>query len=275
MYNYHCQIAGLPELTFSYDNLDLGVKDFVSEIRPYLLDKHIEWFDMLLYSQTHKAVINYFSTGVFEDGLAPFFKQGWFNSEAGESHLLPAYLQRLNNMVLSRQGEFNSLEMEKLLYQEYYHYLKQSGNGFINNWATLDMNLRNYLTAKECEEFEFPKHNQVVKGGEFADRLLELPVRHKEIKAEWELSEIINSFFDIKNLAEREMAVDRLRWSLIDELNQFRYFTIEIILGYLLKLMIIERWKELELPAGPNLVEEISENIVQGHLTENPIIISG
>lgn len=48
----------------------------------------------------------------------------------------------------------------------------------------------------------------------------------------------------------RELALDQLRWRLIDESAGFNPFTFEALLAYALKLRMIMRWSELQVQRG-------------------------
>jgi len=37
--------------------------------------------------------------------------------------------------------------------------------------------------------------------------------------------------------------MDRLSWEAIDEINRFEYFSVDVLLGYFQKVLILERWK--------------------------------
>ena len=52
------------------------------------------------------------------------------------------------------------------------------------------------------------------------------------------------------NPLEREMALDRLRWSVAEELSRTQPFGLEAVLAYALKLKLVERWSGLSDEAG-------------------------
>lgn len=59
------------------------------------------------------------------------------------------------------------------------------------------------------------------------------------------------------NPLEREMELDRLRWSLGDELAAGDSFGFPAVLAYAVKLQIAERWASLNEETGRNKVEEL------------------
>ena len=261
MNRYHCQIAGLPELIFDPKNGSVELGEFLNEVTPYLQPNHLNWLNMLLMEQGHKSVIKYFTEGSAEKDPTLPYSPDWLDPESEHFSLLPAYLQRFSTKFWQLRSDRTIQGMEKGLYNEYFRYLRQSGNGFIERWAILCLNLRNYLTAKKCEEFTIPKQSQVVGADDFAKRLLEYPTDHKEIQVEWPLSEVIVELLNNDNLLKKELALDQLKWDLIDEMNLFSYFSIEIIFGYTLKLLILSRWKRVYQAEEITSYETIFENI--------------
>jgi len=261
MSKYYCQIAGLPELIFDPLNGSAELSKFLSEVTPYLQPIHLNWLNMMLMEQGHNSVLEYFTNGSVETETTLPFMLDWFDPESEQFSLLPAYLQRFSEKFWEKRSEHKILEMEIGLFDEYYQYLRQSGNGFMERWAILILNIRNYLTAIKCEEFTIPKQSQVVGKDDFAQRLLEFPTDHKEIQVEWPLSKKIVEILRDEDLLKREIALDQLKWNLIDEMNLFCYFSIEVILGYTLKLLILNRWKRVYQAEEPASFEEIRENI--------------
>jgi len=271
MSRYYCQIAGLPELIFDPLNESVELVEFLSEVTPYLQPIHLNWLNMLLMEQGHNSVLEYFTNGSAENDPTLPYKPGWFDPESEQFSLLPAYLQKFSKKFWQKRSDHTFLEMEIGLFDEYYQYLRQSGNRFIERWAILGLNLRNYLTAKKCEEFTILKQSQVVGEDDFAKRLVEFPTDHKEIQVEWPLSTVIVEILKNVNLLKKELALDQLKWDLIDEMNLFCYFSIEIILGYTLKLLILSRWKRVYQAEEITSYEEIYENIWTKEIEKNPL----
>ncbi|MDI6774094.1 MAG: DUF2764 family protein [Verrucomicrobiota bacterium] len=57
--------------------------------------------------------------------------------------------------------------------------------------------------------------------------------------------------------AERERALDRLRWTILDELAGFDPFTGAALLAYALKLKLVERWAAMNPEAGRERVDKL------------------
>jgi hypothetical protein len=59
---------------------------------------------------------------------------------------------------------------------------------------------------------------------------------------------------------ERELLLDRHRWSLLEQMVSVRSFSVEAVLAYAFKLLIVERWQQLTDERGEALVREIVDD---------------
>ena len=267
MSNYYCQIAGLPELAFTTESQHVDLHGFVNEITPYLAPTHLKWFNLLLYSVTHKDMVGFYQTGKFPDGLLPYFNPSWFDPETNQQSLLPGYLQHFNSIIHRDGNNIDKLKIETTLLEAYFKSLMVSEDGFINKWGTFEMNLKNYLAAKIGEDYHIPKENQLLKGNQLAEKLLEFNILNKEIQTGWDFSEKINALLETTDFYQKELAIDQLKWKVIDEINLFTYFSIDILLGYLQKLIILGRWKKISTTMEGNLAENIGQSIIEKYKT--------
>lgn len=64
------------------------------------------------------------------------------------------------------------------------------------------------------------------------------------------LAQAVAEAFGKPNPMERELALDRVRWSVLEELARESAFGLEAVLAYGLKLKLAERWTQLTEPAG-------------------------
>ena len=139
------------------------------------------------------------------------------------------------------------------LTSHFYRIIRKSSNHVLKTYFTFDLMLRNiqaaYLSRKqsldpdkyligECEIVEALKKNKAPDFGitsevEFASRLLHI--------------------FDIKDLIEREKALDLLRWEEMDKICTFSYFSMDVILSFIFKSSIIKRWHSLDKKSGEQL----------------------
>ncbi|MCF0174731.1 MAG: DUF2764 family protein [Bacteroidales bacterium] len=59
------------------------------------------------------------------------------------------------------------------------------------------------------------------------------------------------------DILSREKALDNLYWAKISDLTIFNYFDIEAVIGYILKLKIVQRWAILDPETGREMFRRI------------------
>ena len=139
---------------------------------------------------------------------------------------------------------------EDNLHHYFYHKAEHSKNNFLSQYFAFDRFLRNIQVSllsrslgKESEKYMMG-----------------------EINTENDDYKEIAKIFEISNLIEREQALDRFRWRKISEINLYHYFDMDVILAFLLKGKIVERWIKLDQAKGAELFEQyVSE--VRGTFT--------
>ena len=63
------------------------------------------------------------------------------------------------------------------------------------------------------------------------------------------------------NIAKAEKLWDDLRWQKVDELTAMDVFDLELILGFVARLQIIDRWLKLDPESGRELFRKLVEDI--------------
>jgi hypothetical protein len=121
-------------------------------------------------------------------------------------------------------------------------------NRFVREWFAFDLDLRNTVVAYLNDSLGREKG---------MDQLL-LPGREEAVFPEREKAEAILHGTDI---LDRERGLDELRWQKIDEINLWEYFNMEVILGFVCKLKIIDRWLQLDPESGRALFRKLVEDI--------------
>ena len=132
----------------------------------------------------------------------------------------------------------------------FYHKAEKSPNKFISEYFAFDRFLRNAQVA----------HLSKTLGKEGEKYIMgELDIENDDYQE-------ISKIFEISNIIEREQALDKLRWRKIAQINLYHYFDIDVILAFLLKGKIVERWIKLDQAKGAELFEQyVSE--VRGTFT--------
>ena len=78
------------------------------------------------------------------------------------------------------------------------------------------------------------------------------PCRELDLYTENSVAEAMNR----PQPLERELGLDQLRWSLLDDMSRFDPFGLPAVIAYALKLKLVERWSALTVEQGHAVVEE-------------------
>lgn len=121
-------------------------------------------------------------------------------------------------------------------------------NRFIREYFAYDLNLRNLKVEYLNKSLGRPEDMDIVRlegmdGSDFEGR--------QEIMSVLEGGDIL----------KRERGLDDLMWKKIEEITIMDVFDIEVILGFIARLKIIDRWDKLDPDTGNELFRKLVEEI--------------
>lgn len=110
---------------------------------------------------------------------------------------------------------------------------------------------------EEWKDFEIALRNEIAK--QRALRLTKDPLKYirgedysnpfESVSAHWAVSQ--------DSPMGAELYLDRVRWEKIEEFSKAHYFDIDFLIGYALKLQILERWQNINKGTGPEILQDI------------------
>ncbi len=129
--------------------------------------------------------------------------------------------------------------------RDFYARVLASRNRFIREYFTFDLKLRDakvrYLNSAL---------------GRDADQDIFMdPECSPEEKA------VLDSAFAAKDLLTRERNIDDLMWEKIGSIIFFDLFSIDVILGFIARLHIVERWLSLDEEAGREMFRKLVDEV--------------
>jgi hypothetical protein len=69
------------------------------------------------------------------------------------------------------------------------------------------------------------------------------------------------------------MKFDLIKWKYLDENTFFHYFTIEKVIGYLIKLLLVDRWLKLDEEKGEQLFKKFISDLEKSYEFPKEFII--
>jgi len=142
-----------------------------------------------------------------------------------------------NALIDTLTGGFD----EEKLGKEFYEEACSSKNSFIKEYFTYDLKMRNAKVRYLNGQLGRPADQDI-----FCE-----PESTEEEK------ELMSSVFNTGDILERERGVDNLMWEKLDEMTLFNYFDISVILSFIAKLHIIERWLRLDEATGREMFRRL------------------
>ena len=131
---------------------------------------------------------------------------------------------------------------------EFYQKALQHRNRFIRDWFRFDLKLRNATVAYL---------NSSLHREQDQDMILLEGMETEEFPEAGDVQKVLHC----GDILARERGLDELRWDKIDELTLLDSLDLEVILGFVAKLKIVDRWIQLDPDSGRALFRRLVEDI--------------
>lgn len=131
------------------------------------------------------------------------------------------------------------------LTREFYTEALGSGNDFIREYFTFDLNVRNAKVRYLNRALSRPEGKDII----------DIPLPEAEYVPQ------VEQIFSGKDIIAREKAVDDLYWGKLDELSLMHYFDMNVIMAFILKLHIIDRWHLLDEQTGREMFKKLVDEV--------------
>ncbi|MCP4650217.1 MAG: DUF2764 family protein [PVC group bacterium] len=260
--NYYCLVTGLPELHLDDYKEPYRVKEFVSELSEGLIDRDFGYVRDILCLYDNKPIVD----AVL--GLDSPKAKEW--QEKLQDHELVAddYIASFLTEVKRKKREdviFSREELERMLFSGFYSKMTVHENQFIRCYFEFDLTLRNTLAVLNKRRFNLEKVN-LVEAEDDSYIINQLKISNAGdfgLSGEIDYIQALIESFNNNDAVHSEKYIDQLRWGKIDQINMFQYFEIDVLLGYLMKLMMVERWIQLDEQRGSEVFNKITEVAMQ------------
>jgi len=261
---YHCLVAGLPDLFFNENKALIDSVSFRQQLQAELSSSDYDLVKLIYLAYDNENLLDqllnrkrpFRSNGIFSK---PFLLQQL--SPGDETPELPLYMLDFIEWFEDMQTEVLDLNAEIVMQQLYYGYILKVRNDFLRNWFLFQLNEKNILTTANCIRFDYNIEEQLIKADEnknvctlLIGKKLKPELFEDEVPFYREIFKVTESNL---NWMEREKAIDKIKWDYLDENTVFHYFTVEKILSYVLKLDMVERWIKLDRKKGEELLQKL------------------
>jgi hypothetical protein len=259
--NYYCLVAGLPNITFEDSKLSYGSDDLLNDLKDFVHKDDYKLFELFKLrtdnENIYKMIVGH-EHKFMDGGVYNYIETEEIIDEPAKAvEYITEYIEEYNS------EEFDEEVDKKRLTVLYYKYLMKTKNKFVKNWFELELNIRNLFAALNGRKFGMAVEKDIIDINSVSEAILKSTTRDFGLSSELYLTDQLISIFEIEDLLRREKAIDFLKWDWLEENTFFNYFTIEKLISYYIKLVMIERWMKLDPKTGKELFDRFIKDLEQ------------
>ncbi len=175
----------------------------------------------------------------------PAISQDWKFGEASAQ----AIIQEIRDRSTSKDAALIDFVVsgftDENLTQEFYQKAFALKNNFLQAYYSFDLSVRNAKVRYLNKALGRDADRDVIK--------VELP--------EFEGAAQISAILSLKDILERERAIDDFYWNKLNALCEQHYFDMTVILSFIFKLHIIDRWHILDEQTGREMFRKLVDEV--------------
>ncbi len=259
--NYYCLVAGLPDIIIDQSKIPFTLMEFKNELRDILHEDDYKLVELLFLPYDNTNLLNLLQKNNKSYNSLGKYIQEELEEEIKEPEGIEDYLKNFIETFKASGGTEYKQSWENQLTQLYLDYVQHVGNPFLKDWFRFEETLKNILTAYNCRKYHMSMDEELIREDDITDTLKKSHARDFGLSSEVDYIEKLISILESKNLLDREKNIDLLKWDYLDELITFHYFSIEVVLSYMIKLFIVDRWMKLDKETGKQLFEKFLNDL--------------
>lgn len=264
--HYYCLIAGLPDLVLNEYRKGLTCQQFRLELAEQLTRSDNALLQLLFRPNDNKNLLNMLLQQDFQFDISGNYTEDYLRNQIAEPTNISAYMKVLITEFKSENSDKSPLHVENRLQELFYDHVLKTNNDFIRRWFSFDLNLRNILTAINASNYGYSTEKHLIpdKNRDDLNNLLVRGSFKPELFVDEDLpwiEPLIRIAMSDDDLSEKEKAIDKIKWAFLDEITVFDYFTIEKILSFVIKLKMLDRWRELDDETGKAFLKRLISDL--------------
>lgn len=169
------------------------------------------------------------------------FENSGFSYDTLKNYFYPLLSEKDQNTIDFFEDGFNDNKLDTAFYEK----ALKHNNHFIRDYFRFDLHARNMKVTYMGKEL-----NQDVK-----KYIIDID------DVDFDDNKKVQSVFDIQDVVLREQQFDKLKWDKATEIVRMEYFSLNVILAFLLKAKLIERWSKLDKKKGRDMFGHLVDEI--------------
>ena len=264
-HQYFYLISGLPDLSIEDRHIPFPAKMFLNELMTKIYPEDFEFVCWLYYVRDNKNLIS-----VLFNKKTTNQPEGRYSLQQLEKAIespsgLPGYMSKFISFVKeNNKQQYSEDEWEVRLTEAYFREAMNSGNKMLNQWLEFELNLKNLFLELNIGRSQPNPPRFIIEANESAALFQQNPSADFSTETTLGYYGAVVEIIKMENIVEREKKLDGLRWQQLEEMNFFNYFTVEAVLGFCVKLMMLERWEIL----NQNEIKLVLPTIIETFINE-------
>ncbi|NLN94772.1 MAG: DUF2764 family protein [Bacteroidales bacterium] len=259
--NYYYLVAGMPDIVFEQSKLSVTLSEFKMELKANLHSTDYKLVELLFLEVDNNNVLNLLTQNIDKFDSSGKYSFYELEEEIKEPKILPSYLKTFITSFKTDQPIRAKMSWEDQLATLYYEYLFKTKNEFLRDWFELECNIRNILAGFTARRHKIPVEHLLVGDNYINNAIRKSNAADFGLQDEFFYIDKLIQINEYDNLLDRERAIDQLKWNYLDEQNTFRYFSIEVILAFVIKMKMVERWLKLDKKTGEEMFRKLIKDL--------------
>lgn len=277
---YHYFIAGLPDIYLDETEINFSMLDFKQVLKDELFPEDYQLAQLLFLPYDNENLLLF-----LQDDLENFNKLGNFSVQDFEEefsderkNILPSYMYQFVRMYKDEdEDESKDIDRswENKITELYYGYVFNTKNKFLKEWFGFNQNVKNILSALNCRKYDLDVEKQIIGNDWITEQIIKSNAKDFDLAIDLPYVSDIIALAEKDNFLAREKGIDQLKWDKVEDLTLFQYFSVEVVLAYVIKLDIAYRWLELDEETGREMFRKIIDNLKSSYEFPKEFALNG
>lgn len=263
--NYYYLVAGLPDIVLDQKKLPVTVSEFKEDLAYHLHEDDYELVKLLFLPFDNENLLNLLLKNDKPFNELGTYSRQFLEEEIKEPSALPAYFQQFILAYKNESPVYQGYSWENQLTWLYYDYVLQVKNSFLRDWFEFDQHLKNIFSAFNVRKYKLPKENAYIGENFVTEGLKRSSLKDFGLTNDFSFMEKLVTMDDEETSMEKEKSLDMMRWDYLNELNTFNYFSIEVLIAFVIKLIMVVRWIQLDPETGRKMFKQIISELEESY----------
>ncbi|MEE4197743.1 MAG: DUF2764 family protein [Bacteroidales bacterium] len=274
---YHYFIAGLPEIYLDENEINFSMLDFKQVLKDELFPEDYRLAQLLFLPYDNKNLLLFLEENYQEmNKLGNFSLQDFEEEFSDDSQkILPPYMYDFVRLYKDEEAKDEEKSWENILTEMYYDHVLKNRNTFLKQWFTFNRDLKNILTGLNCRKYDLEVEKQLIGTNWVSEQIARSNAKDFGLSIDLPFTAEVIALAEKDNFLAREKGLDQLRWAKVEELTLFDYFSIEVVLAYILKLDMAYRWLDLDEETGRQMFRKIINTLKSSYEFPKEFALNG